>query len=258
LKDYKNKMKLTEKETEDWSAYYLPEPRRAPGERRAGRAERMGFWYRAVIALVIFFILLAVRHTEHPLGRQAREGLKYLLTTEWNYQPVLEQVVRLGLLTANVDHPYISSGQGWRVSETLSGGLAGGELPVPVSGKVIKPFGWVKDPVDNMERFHSGIDISTRKGAPVKAVLDGTVYRVGIDNVLGRYVLLNHGDENYTFYAQLSDVKVFKGQEVKAGEVIARVGDDGDIPGYGLHFEVRENGKLVDPLTRIKRESQKW
>lgn len=257
MKAEKNKRKSTNKETEDWSAYYLPEPSRFPPKKRTGRSERIIFWYRVAVALVIFLVLLTVRHTEHPLGRQAREGLKYMLTTEWNYQPILEQVVRLGLLTANVDHPYFSGGQG-RVSEALSGGISGGELPVPVSGKVIKPFGWVKDPVDGMERFHSGIDIKTGEGALVKAVLDGTVHRVGLDNVLGQYILLHHGDENYTLYAQVSDVRVDEGQQVKAGEVIAKAGKEGDISGYGLHFEVREGGKLVDPLTRIKRESQKW
>jgi murein DD-endopeptidase MepM/ murein hydrolase activator NlpD len=129
--------------------------------------------------------------------------------------------------------------------------VAAGSLPVPVSGKVVRGFGMVTDPIDNMERFHSGIDIAAPIGSAVRAVQSGVIKRLGDSSVFGTYILIEHGEGFFTLYGGLARATVGEGQQVPAGQVIGEVGTEGDIPGGGLHFELRENNKLIDPLTKL-------
>ncbi|MCL6635401.1 MAG: M23 family metallopeptidase [Peptococcaceae bacterium] len=231
---------------DDWiSCYRQPQWKKPKWE--GGRRNNL---YRLGAALLILVILLALKETRNPLGAEAREKLKVVLTTEWDYQPVIERVVQFGLQVADVDWPFFSSPRPV-LSKQQKSDAAGG-LPLPVSGKVVRGFGMVIDPVDNMERFHSGIDIAAPVGSPVRAVQNGTVKRMGDSPVLGRYVLIEHGPGSFSLYGELARATVGEGQTVQAGQVIGEVGNAGDITGGGLHFEIRENNKLVDPLTRLQ------
>lgn len=212
-----------------------------------GRRENL---YRLVAAFLVFMAFLALKETGNPWGVQARETLKRTITTDWDYRPVIEKIAQYGLTLADLDwpaftvsRPAVSPKQKTAVNT---------ELPLPVSGKVVRGYGMVPDPIDNMERFHSGIDIAAPVGSTVKAVKDGKVSRVGDSAVLGKYVLLEHEVGSYTLYAELARAMVVEGQAVPAGQPIGEVGVNGDISGGGLHFEIRENNTLVDPLTRLK------
>lgn len=231
---------------DDWVPYYR-QPHWKKPKRDGGRRSNL---YRIGVALIIFMIFLALKETSNPWGVTARENLKQVLTTEWNYQPVIERVVQYGLQMADVDWPLFSSPQ--PVISKPQKTTATGGLPLPVSGKVVRGYGMVLDPIDNMERFHSGIDIAAPVGSAVKAVREGTVKRTGDSPVLGKYVLIEHESGSFTLYGQLARATVGEGQAVQAGQVIGEVGATGDIPGGGLHFEIRENNKLVDPLTRLQ------
>ena len=206
--------------------------------------------FRLFTALLILVVFLALKETANPWGVEARETIKSVLTTEWNYQPVFERVVQFGLEIASADWSLISSPQ--PVISTNGVNAAPGSLQVPVSGKVVRGYGMVTDPIDSMERFHSGVDIAAAVGSPVRAVQDGTVQRLGDSAVLGKYVLLEHTQGFFSFYGELARLTVEEGQAVQAGQVIGEVGTAGDISGGGLHFEMRENNKLVDPLTRLQ------
>ncbi|OPY57779.1 MAG: Murein hydrolase activator NlpD precursor [Pelotomaculum sp. PtaU1.Bin035] len=231
---------------EDWISFYQQPHWKKPG-RESGRSRN---YYRFAVALLIFMALLALKETHHPWGIEARENLKNALTSEWNYQPVVERVVQYGLQIANMDWPFFST-----VQPVVTGpqkNSAAGMLPFPVSGKVIRGYGMTIDQIDNMERFHPGIDIAAPVGSAVRVVLDGKVKRLGDSPAFGRYVLLEHGQGSFTLYSGLSRVTVNDGQLVQAGQTIGEVGVSGDIPGGGLHFEMRENNKLIDPLIRLQ------
>lgn len=231
---------------DDWISYYQQPHWRKP-KRDGGKRNNL---YRIGAALLIFMVFLALKETRNPWGTEARENLTYVLTTEWNYQPVIERVVQFGLQMADMEWPFFSSPQPVLSRPHMSG--TAGELPVPVSGKVIRGYGMVVDPIDNMERFHSGIDIAAPVGSAVRAVQDGKVKRMGDSPVLGRYVLLEHAQGSFTLYGELSRAMVGEGQSVQAGQIIGEVGTAGDITGGGLHFEIRENNKLIDPVTRLQ------
>ena len=122
--------------------------------------------------------------------------------------------------------------------------LADGALqwPLPVAGTITSPQGYRTDPITGETSYHSGTDIAVAEGTPILAAADGTVT---IANALdswggsyGYYVKLDHGGGLTTLYAHCSSICVTAGQQVKAGEVIAYVGQTGRATGPHLHFEV--------------------
>ena len=122
--------------------------------------------------------------------------------------------------------------------------LADGALqwPLPVAGTITSPQGYRTDPITGETSYHSGTDIAVPEGTPILAAADGTVT---VANALdswggsyGYYVKLDHGDGLTTLYAHCSSICVTAGQQVKAGEVIAYVGQTGRVTGPHLHFEV--------------------
>ena len=123
--------------------------------------------------------------------------------------------------------------------------LADGALqwPLPVAGTITSPQGYRTDPITGETSYHSGTDIAVPEGTPILAAADGTVI---IANALdswggsyGYYVKLDHGGGLTTLYAHCSSICVTTGQQVKAGEVIAYVGQTGRATGPHLHFEVQ-------------------
>lgn len=238
----------------DWIDYYRTNQRKGGygwGE-APNRSSRKRTYFRIVAVLSILAVLFAVKQLDHPVGEDVRLGLRYMLTTDWNVKPAMEKAVKLGLQMAGVDTP-IDSGmpQPGMLKETMGKSSIAGNLPVPVSGKVIREYGWNPDPMDGMDRFHPGIDIAASQGSPVKAPLAGKVVKVGTSGQYGRYVFIDHHDGIFTLYAGIGNIKVSEGQTVKADQVIADIGSGGDVNGGGLHFELRENGSLLDPLTKI-------
>jgi murein DD-endopeptidase MepM/ murein hydrolase activator NlpD len=237
----------------DWSTYSRPgENKWQSGWDAERRPKKRSTAYKLLVALSIFILLVAVRQWESPVGEEVRTGLRYVLTTDWNFQPVVEKVVQLGLqLTGGENHFDSGIPREMAYKETM-GTSVSGSLPLPLSGKLVRGYGWTIDPLDNMERFHPGIDIAAAPGSQVKAVLAGKVFRIGDDGTLGRFVQINHGEGTYTLYAGLADIRVTGGQQVKAGEVIGEVSGKGDVAGGGLHFEIREENSLVDPVAKME------
>jgi LysM repeat protein len=121
----------------------------------------------------------------------------------------------------------------------------------PVSGKVIGGYG-----VTANGQHRNGINIAARKGAPVVASEDGIVVYAsdGIDGY-GRMVLVRHAEGYITTYAHNASLLVDVGDVVRRGEVIARVGDTGDVSTSQLHFELRRGTKPINPEAVLVRDS---
>jgi len=122
-----------------------------------------------------------------------------------------------------------------------------GILNWPVSGSVASGFGNSVHPRFGTKTFNPGIDISAPLGTEIKAVSRGRVDYAGWLEGLGNCIILNHGSGYYTLYAHAAEVFVRVGQEVPAGQVIAKVGDSESIRGSSLHFEVRKGKQALDP-----------
>lgn len=103
-------------------------------------------------------------------------------------------------------------------------------------------------------RNHNGIDISHNTGDPVYATFDGTVKEASYKNSYGNKILLEHEGKLETIYAHLNSFNVKVGDKVKKGDLIGRVGNTGNSTGSHLHFELRVEGKPVDPRKYIEEE----
>lgn len=105
-------------------------------------------------------------------------------------------------------------------------------------------------------RTHNGLDIAGGSiyGKPIVAARAGTVIDAGWNSGgYGNYVMINHGDGFITIYGHMSSVAASNGQSVSAGQVIGYVGNTGRSTGPHLHFEVRLNGSVEDPLDYVSR-----
>lgn len=99
------------------------------------------------------------------------------------------------------------------------------------------------------ERKHSGIDLKAEKGAKIQAAFDGQVVSAVSSPVYGKVIVIRHDNGLETKYAHNSENLVKKGEVVKAGQVVALVGNTGLSTGPHCHFEIRKEGVLIDPET---------
>jgi len=128
-----------------------------------------------------------------------------------------------------------------------------GKLPWPVKGKIRRGFGESRHPKYGTVTFNNGVDIEASSGSPVSAVASGVVEFVDWIDAYGKCIIINHGGGYYTLYAQVSSAFVAQNQKVKAGDVIAEVGDTGSLNGFECHFEVRQGKQALDPRAWLKK-----
>lgn len=126
-----------------------------------------------------------------------------------------------------------------------------GSLAWPVRGRVSSGFGTRMHPILRERRLHAGIDIAAPTGTAIRAAAPGVVISSGYRNGYGNTVVIDHGGSLSTLYAHCSRLYVRAGQKVRQGETIAAVGSTGLSTGPHLHFEVRVNGRPVDPRSRL-------
>lgn len=123
-----------------------------------------------------------------------------------------------------------------------------GIFELPVRGTIISNYGQQKQQDLNAYVFNSGIDISAPLGEAVRAASFGTVIYLGNIKGYGDIIILDHGGNVVTLYAHLSKVLVRLNDQVTKGQIIGQVGTSGGAPSPRLHFEVRMDGKPVNPF----------
>jgi murein DD-endopeptidase MepM/ murein hydrolase activator NlpD len=129
-------------------------------------------------------------------------------------------------------------------------------LPVDLGGENVRlssAYGKRSDPFDQKIKMHHGIDLPAKVGTPVLATADGiaTTKTHGENKGYGKFIDIDHGNGFITRYAQLSSYQVKSGQGVKKGELIGFIGSTGRSTAPHLHYEVRKDGKNVDPMNYI-------
>lgn len=125
----------------------------------------------------------------------------------------------------------------------------------PTQSRLTSSYGYRSDPFHRGKRFHSGVDFKARTGDRVNAVASGVVVYSGNRSGYGYTVDIDHGNGYLTRYAHNSRLVRKVGDEVRAGEEIAKAGSTGRSTGPHVHFEVWKNGKPVDPGRFIHRPS---
>lgn len=128
-----------------------------------------------------------------------------------------------------------------------------GQMDWPVRGPVSAPFGKFKHPEFATELVRKGIDIDAPFGEAVRAVEKGRVVFADRFTGYGRMVIVDHGERYYTIYAHLSEIIRKTGDELRRGEILGRVGDSDSLSGAKLYFELRKDGRSVDPLPWLRK-----
>jgi murein DD-endopeptidase MepM/ murein hydrolase activator NlpD len=118
---------------------------------------------------------------------------------------------------------------------------------LPVEGWISSRYGKRKHPITGKDDFHTGIDIASLRGTPIKATSDGIVSFSGWGRGSGKVIVLEHGFGFSTVYAHNSKNIVKVGQKVKRDEIIGYVGSTGNATGPHVHYEIWKNGRSVNP-----------
>ena len=139
-------------------------------------------------------------------------------------------------------------------------GTAGSDLPPgaisskgwarPAAGYISSNYGYRTHPIYGIVKFHAGTDLAGGCGIPIYAARGGQVVYAGWNGGYGNFILINHGGGITTGYAHIATGKTFVrfGEQVSTGTHIANVGSTGGSTGCHLHFEVREDGKAINPV----------
>lgn len=124
----------------------------------------------------------------------------------------------------------------------------------PTEGWLTSAYGSRIDPFTGKKAFHYGLDIASSFGSPVVATADGFISNIKREKIGGNTIIISHGRGFTTVYCHLSKFAVKVGQKVKRWDVIGYVGQTGKALGPHVHYEVRRNGKAVNPYKYILEE----
>lgn len=127
-------------------------------------------------------------------------------------------------------------------------------LHVPVQGRITSEFGLRNDPINGRQRHHHGVDIAAPTGTPIGAAAAGTVVFAGRRGGYGNTIIIEQADGKQTLYGHADQLFAKVGDQITTGQTIATVGSTGRSTGPHLHFEVRENGQPVNPLTNLAKD----
>jgi len=134
--------------------------------------------------------------------------------------------------------------------EAYAGGIFA--WPAPGYFTVTSPFGMRLHPILKVQKMHTGIDLRVPSKSKVVAANAGKVIMSGWYGGYGNVIMIDHGGEIVTLYGHNSSLVVKNGSYVKKGQLIAYSGSTGNSTGPHVHFEVRVNGKYVNPMAWLK------
>ncbi|HOV16284.1 MAG TPA: peptidoglycan DD-metalloendopeptidase family protein [Candidatus Cloacimonadota bacterium] len=129
--------------------------------------------------------------------------------------------------------------------------FSGPRIPWPVKGKIIRDFG-EESRGNNTSVISNGIDIAVPEGTSVKCIEDGEVVFSERYGGQGKLIIVDHKNGFFSVYAYNSELLVSKGASVKKGQVIAKSGKTGSAQQPSLHFELRKDGRAVNPLNYLE------
>jgi murein DD-endopeptidase MepM/ murein hydrolase activator NlpD len=119
--------------------------------------------------------------------------------------------------------------------------------------QLLSGFGYRIHPIYKIRKMHAGIDFSAKTGTPIQSTGDGKVVKVQNSGRRGYgiHVVIDHGYGYETLYGHMSKADVKKGDVVKKGQVIGKVGSTGTSTAPHCHYEVRYRGKAVNPIDYV-------
>jgi murein DD-endopeptidase MepM/ murein hydrolase activator NlpD len=208
-----------------------------------------------------------------PLARveqaQLQQAALVAKALDVRYQVTTAELKRLGISPARVGSregvggPFESAGNStfkslfdsWKKLDQLQDGVIAipSDKPIKMNVEFTSGFGVRSDPFQHGAAMHPGIDLAGAYGTPIFATAEGTVLRAGWNaGGYGNMVEIDHGRGIITRYGHMSAVLVHAGEHVTRGEQVGRMGSTGRSTGNHLHYEVRIDGRPVNPIPFMK------
>lgn len=198
---------------------------------------------------------------------QLRQAALLARALDVRYQVTAAELKKLGLTPARVGAdgvggPFEAANptfkalfNSWKKLDQLQDGVIAipSDKPIRTNVAFTSGFGVRSDPFQARAAMHPGIDLAGPVGTPIYATADGTVLRAGWNSGgYGNLVEIDHGRGIATRYGHMSAVLVSAGQHISRGQLIGRMGSTGRSTGSHLHYEVRIDGRAVNPIPFMK------
>lgn len=212
---------------------------------------------KTVMAMAIFALVYGAHISDTRIGQEVSSAVRQMLITQTDFAYYTMRTLDY----VNTYWPNAAQVSGISVLKQVQATISRPADPLlymtkPVEGQIITGYGWQTDPVLKQGKMNEGVELSAQIGASVRAAATGKVKLVTDSTQYGKMLIIDHGQGVETMYGHLADVLVKDGDAVSQGQVVARVGKTGATAPV-LYFELRENGKAIDPLTRMKGEAVK-
>jgi murein DD-endopeptidase MepM/ murein hydrolase activator NlpD len=201
-------------------------------------------------------------------ANQAEQAALVAQALEARYQVTAQELKKLGLTPSKVggvggpmepvskaaDPTFKALFNSWKKLDSLQDGVIAVPSDKPVRNAAFtSSYGVRSDPFQGRAAMHAGIDLAGPLGTPIYATADGTVTDAAWNSGgYGNLIKVNHGRGIETRYGHLSAILVRPGQRVKRGDLIAKRGSTGRSTGSHLHYEVRIDGRAVNPIPFMK------
>ena len=227
----------------NWQSYYEEEPDYT--------------WLKRTVAALALFALVYSAHVSNTrVGQEVSGAVRQILSTQTDFAYYTERAVEY----VTIHWPSAVNLPGIPVLKQVQTTITRPADPLrymtkPVEGQIVTQYGWQTNPAPKPATWQDGIAIAAPIGTSVQAAADGRIKVVTDSAQLGKMLIIDHGKSVETIYGHVNEVLVKEGDFVSQGQIMAHVAKADSAAMSVLYFELRENGKAIDPLSRIKGES---
>ncbi|NOX29786.1 MAG: peptidoglycan DD-metalloendopeptidase family protein [Actinobacteria bacterium] len=184
---------------------------------------------------------------QEAVARAAARAATSTTTTTTSTAPTTTEAPDSGAADPDADGDSTNTGTTTTTAPEVVISAEDADLIWPTIGSVTSPFGTRVHPITGSSRFHAGIDIATSSGSAIWSAQDGTVLFSGRMRGYGEVVIIDHGGF-VTLYAHMSLRQITEGARVGQGQQIGLVGSTGNSTGPHLHFEIRIDDNVNNPM----------
>lgn len=201
---------------------------------------------KIIAAVVLFCVVYSLEHTETVVGQVVDYGVNRMVTEHTDFSALNDRM-----------QSYLPEEWRGKVLENVQNVVARPANPLlylnaPSDAEIVSCFGKKIDEKTKKEFLQTGVEYKNDFGDFVKAVSLGKVKKIAIDDKLGWFVVIEHGQNVESIYGYLGDVLVKEGDRISRGQNIARSGERPSDKEALLYFELREKNVAINPEDRIK------
>ena len=206
-------------------------------------------YFRTIICLLIIITLTVFKFLVNDKYKIFYSYYKTNFLDDINIEQVISDEENEKEETTQNEEKTVHTSVNDTALKQLSTNIVAENMCIPVDyQRNSSEYGYRYNPVTGNYALHSGIDFAAPEGQEIYAAADGIVNKAMFSTDLGYFVQINHSSGLYSTYAHCLELKVEQGDKVKKGDLIALVGSTGQSTGPHLHFEIKLNDTILNPI----------